>query len=95
MARLSATDLLGRTLRVVGRTTPQQRHLAHGGVSAMGRIGRRWWTAYRMFKAGRDCCHGISWQAVLVLLYRALPVFSDIFFSMAYQEEFKASSSSL
>ena len=33
-----------------------------------------------MFKAAGDCCHGILWRAILVLLYRAQLVFSDSFF---------------
>ena len=45
MASSSETASLERALRVVGRTTPQQRHLAHGGIGDVPH-----WTALA------DCC---------------------------------------
>ena len=75
MESLSETASLGRALHVVGRTTPQQRRLAHGGISAVGRTGRRWRTVCRMSKAAGVCWHGTSRRAVLVLLYQGTDSF--------------------
>ena len=85
MESLSETASIGSALHVFGRTTAKQRRLAHGGTSEMGLIGHSWRTVCRMHKAAENCCHGIPWCAVLVLLYQGTVGFFREFFSNAYQ----------